>query len=81
MKPSTTTRKNLLQSPSRYEPGLYATRGGSLVLLIILISTGQLTELVVLFMPVIVMGLLWTVAYRQARRRTHKWWRHDKRDN
>ncbi len=56
-------------------------RLAALVLLIILISTGQLTELVVLFLPLIAMGLLWAVAYRQASRRAHKWWRHDKRDD
>lgn len=55
-------------------------RLAALVLLIILISTGQLTELVVLFIPVIAAGLVWAVAYRQARRRAHKWWRPDKRD-
>jgi Flp pilus assembly protein TadB len=53
----------------------------ALVLLIILISTGQLTELVVLFLPLIAMGLVWALAYRQARRRVHKWWRYDRRDD
>jgi len=53
----------------------------ALVLLIILISTGQLTELVVLFLPLIAMGLVWAVAYRQARRRVHKWWGPGRRDD
>jgi hypothetical protein len=56
-------------------------RLAALVLLIILISTGQLTELVVLFLPLIVFGLVWAVVYRRTVGRARRWWRHDKRDD
>lgn len=55
-------------------------RLAALVLLIILITTGQLTELIVFFAPVIVFGLVWAVAYRRTVGRARRWWRHDKHD-
>ncbi|MGH8542066.1 MAG: hypothetical protein ACREX3_00115 [Gammaproteobacteria bacterium] len=53
----------------------------ALALLIILISTGELVELVVLFLPFIAMGLVWTLAYRRTVSRARRSWRSDKLDN